>query len=230
MAGPEVRPEQIIRAIGPWGYGDTASATGIRRTALAAALQYRCLAAVLQEPVCWRTRWVRTGVLGAETGSPASRLLQFRVVSGLVGLASAGKATVSYRGIERVSRRACIGGTGFSRESDRCHTAEFSVLRLASSRLKPVPLWNAFRPVERVQLEVDAERPGMHTHAERGHDQMPGTGSVGAGLLANAVGQNRECWLPKPVRQQAGSYSSRRAWVGGTGFSREAVALLLIRF
>jgi hypothetical protein len=70
----------------------------------------------------------------------------------------------------------------------------------------------------------------MHTHAERGHDQMPGSGSVGAGLLANAVGQNRECWLPKPVRQQAGSYSSRRAWVGGTGFSREAVALLLIRF
>jgi hypothetical protein len=147
MAGPKVRLKQIIRAIGPLGYGDTASATGIRRTALAAALQYRCLAAVLQEPVCWRTRWVRTGVLGAETGSPASRLLQFRVVSGLVGLASAGKATVSYRGIERVSRRACIGGTGFSRESDRCHTAEFSVLRLASSRLKPVPLWNAVRPV-----------------------------------------------------------------------------------
>jgi hypothetical protein len=116
MAGPKVRLKQIIRAIGPLGYGDTASATGIRRTALAAALQYRCLAAVLQEPVCWRTRWVRTGVLGAETGSPASRLLQFRVVSGLVGLASAGKATVSYRGIERVSRRACIGGTGFSRE------------------------------------------------------------------------------------------------------------------
>jgi hypothetical protein len=154
-----------------------------------------------------------------------------------------------------VPRRVWVGGAGFSRESDRCHTAELSVFRaapalvgpasagsdrchtaelnvlsLASSRLKPVPLWNAFRPVERVQLEVDAERPGMHTHAERGHDQMPGSGSVGAGLLANAVGQNRECWLPKPVRQQAGPYSSRRAWVGGTGFSREAVALLLIRF
>jgi hypothetical protein len=100
----------------------------------------------------------------------------------------------------------------------------------------------------RVQLEVDAKRPGMHTHAERGHDQMPGSGSVGAGLLANAVGQNRKCRLPKPVRQQAGSYSfrvvpglvglalagkapsvtrriqrvSRRACMGGTGFSREA--------
>ena len=119
-----------------------------------------------------------------------------------------------------------------------------------------------------VQLGMDAERPGMHTHAERGHDQMPGSDSVGAGLLANAVGQNRECWLPKPVRQQAGSYSfaSCLGWwdwfqpgerpvshcvvegvqtglfpaeagptestadTCGTGFSREAVALLLIRF
>jgi hypothetical protein len=51
----------------------------------------------------------------AETGSPASRLLQF-------------------------SRRAWVGETGFSRESYRRHTAELSVLRLASSRLKPVPL------------------------------------------------------------------------------------------
>ena len=120
----------------------------------------------------------------------------------------------------------------------------------------------------RAQLAMYAERPGMHTHAERGHDQMPGSGSVGAGLLANAVGQNRKCRLPKPVRQQAGSYSSasclgwwarlqpgerpashrriERIKTGlfpaeagptessadtcGTGFSREAVALLLIRF
>jgi hypothetical protein len=32
------------------------------------------------------------------------------------------------------------GGTGFSRESVRCHTAEWMVLLLAYSRLKPVPL------------------------------------------------------------------------------------------
>jgi hypothetical protein len=30
--------------------------------------------------------------------------------------------------------------------------------------------------------------------------------TVGAGLLANAVGQRRKCRLAKPVRQQAGSY------------------------
>jgi hypothetical protein len=64
----------------------------------------------------------------------------FRVVPGLLGLPLAGKAPSVTRKIERVSRRACIGGAGFSRESDRRHTAELSVLRLASSRLKPVPL------------------------------------------------------------------------------------------
>jgi hypothetical protein len=147
MAGPKVRLKQIIRAIGPLGYGDTASATGIRRTALAAALQYRCLAAVLQEPVCWRTRWARTESVGCRN----------RFAS---------------KPAPTVPRRVWVGGAGFSRESDRCHTAElsvfraapalvgpasagsdrchtaeFSVLRLASSRLKPVPLWNAVRPV-----------------------------------------------------------------------------------
>jgi hypothetical protein len=153
MAGPRAGLKQIIRAIGPLGYGDTESATGIRRTALAVALQYRCLAAVLQEPVCWRTRWARTESVGCR-----NRFASKPAPTG--------------------PRRAWVGETGFSRESDRRHTAELSLFRLASSRLKPVPLKAPQTPV--------------------------GPASTG------------------PTKSTANTY--------GTGFSREAVALLLIRF
>ena len=42
------------------------------------------------------------------------------------------------------------GGTGFSRESVRCHTAYLMVFKRASSRLKPVPLIVRVHSVRRV--------------------------------------------------------------------------------
>ncbi len=48
----------------------------------------------------------------------------------------------------------CCGlncGTGFSRESVRCHTANLMVFMRASSRLKPVPLIDRMRPVRPIR-------------------------------------------------------------------------------
>ena len=52
----------------------------------------------------------------------------------------------------------CCGlncGTGFSRESVRCHTASLMVFMMASSRLKPVPLIDRVRSVRLEQLNCE---------------------------------------------------------------------------
>ncbi len=46
-----------------------------------------------------------------------------------------------------LAERDALGGTGLSRESVRCHAAELRVFTLASSRLKPVPLWKCISTV-----------------------------------------------------------------------------------
>ena len=127
MAGPKTRLKQIIRAIGPLACCDTASAIGISRTALVAALQYRCLAAVLQEPACWGTGWARTESVGCRNrfaSKPAPTV--FGSCLGWWGRLDPGERPVSHRRSERVETGLfpaeagptveCIssGRTGFS--------------------------------------------------------------------------------------------------------------------
>jgi hypothetical protein len=44
--------------------------------------------------------------------------------------------------------------------------------RAKASRLKPVPLTHRVLLWDRLQPGMDAERPALHVHAERGHDQL----------------------------------------------------------
>jgi hypothetical protein len=55
------------------------------------------------------------------------------------------------------------------------YSTTLRLLTPASSRLKPVPQKHRMQAAKLVSPTRDAERPGMHTHAERGHDRAPNT-------------------------------------------------------
>jgi len=78
--------------------------------------------------------------------------------------------------------KSTICGTGFSREGDLVHTADFAEAMVPSSRLKPVPQWNAAADVP-----------------------APSRASALLHWVRAAVGAN--AWVAGRRRQQAGSYS-----------------------
>jgi hypothetical protein len=57
------------------------------------------------------------------------------------------------------------------------------LLTPASSRLKPVPQKHRIQSAKLVSPTRDAERPGMHTHAKRGHDRARSAFSSSAWAL-----------------------------------------------
>jgi hypothetical protein len=89
--------------------------------------------------------------MDAWVGLPLAVLLTHRVL--LVGPQAFGKAGVAqWWDLTKSSGPAAIYcGTGFSREGVRCHTANLMVRKLASSRLKPVPLMDRRHSVRLVE-------------------------------------------------------------------------------